>query len=233
MFKCKTKTTLSFLAIFVTLLLAGCLDIPDEPNLERQVGRVEVYILQDGISDSTLLKINPSDTASLEVSVYPRQYKKELSFQWFYLDSDSKDTSSIAKGNSYTIVPNKKKIPNLLKATDNENNSLYVKFEVIVNTAPVLSDKTVPADGDTLYGNLHTSFKFEWETKDSETDHADINHTFILDGQQINIGALTTIYQSEISSGKHTFSVIATDHYGDSDTLDTRTFYVLDTLGGI
>ena len=219
--------------LFTLIPLAGCLDIPDAPSDSRQVERIGISVSQEN-SDSTLLKIRPGDTATLNTEIYPRQYRSDLSFQWIYVDSLSRDSSILGRKDKYGISPEAiDSIPNVLKVTDSEGNSQTIAFHVIVNTPPSFSEESTPADQDTLYGNSRSSFLFQWETSSNDEFLDDvIYHTLILDGNAKDVGKLTQVYQSGFSEGKHTFCVIATDAFGDSDTLETRTFYVLDTLGG-
>lgn len=243
MYSQRTKTTLRLaasmpvrLVVFCFVLGAiftGCLDIPTEPSSKRQVEYIKVYLAQTDAADSSILKVRPNESATLNVDVYPRQYRTGLTFQWLYVDSLRKDTSTIGQGNKFTIKnTSKSKIPNVLKASDQEGNILLEPFLVIVNTPPVFKDKATPAPNETFYGNSQTSFFFHWEAEDDDKN-AIIQYIVIFDEQQVNVGTLNQIYQSGFSEGKHTFGVIATDNHGDSDTLFTREFFVTDTLGGI
>jgi hypothetical protein len=223
-------------AVFVVVALAllGCLDLPDAPNESQYVERVDVFLFQEGNQDSTLLKIRPNDSSEVRVVVYPRQYRKQLSFQWSRVIGDS--SYVLGEGSEYTIAPNtdRDKIPNELQVMDEAGNSLKKDFEIFVNMEPILSSTTIPANEDTLYGNTHTAFLFKWKSYDNDSfDDGKLEHTLIIDGVNHPVGRLTEIRQSGFNEGQHSFQVIVFDTFGDSDTLAPMTFYVVDTLGGM
>ncbi|OWU99478.1 hypothetical protein B7994_10860 [Fibrobacter sp. UWR2] len=220
--------------VFACMLFAGCLDIPDKPNTESQLESIDVVVLQAGKEDSTLLKIRPNDSSEVRVVVYPRQYRKQLSFQWSRVIGDS--SYVLGEGSEYTIAPNtdRDKIPNELQVMDEAGNSLKKDFEIFVNMEPILSSTTIPANEDTLYGNTHTAFLFKWKSYDNDSfDDGKLEHTLIIDGVYHPVGRLTEIRQSGFNEGQHSFQVIVFDTFGDSDTLAPMTFYVVDTLGGM
>lgn len=208
----------------LSFILFGCLDIPTKPNTSAKIERINVYVEQVNSKDSTLLKINPNDSAKLHVDVYPRQYKNDLSFEWYI------DENVLGKESSYKIKKNIKNdsIPNKVSVTDSEGNRREISFSIIQNTPPSIDSDAIPASGDTLYGNSKTAFLFQWNTNDEDYQKGDrISHTLIIDDKAYSVGALESIRQSGFTEGKHHFKVIATDSYGDSDTLKTHTFYVL------
>ena len=121
-------------------------------------------------------------------------------------------------------------LPNELKVTDEEGNSLLKEFEIAVNMEPMLSSATIPASNDTLYGNSHTSILFKWKSYDyDDFDEDRLEHTIIIDGLRYPVGHLSEIWQSGFEEGQHTFQIIVFDTFGDSDTLAPTTFYVADT----
>lgn len=222
-------------AVFTVALFAllGCLDIPDEPNTESQLEYINVILQQEGKEDSTLLKIRPSESSIVRATVYPRQYKSRLSFQWSRHTKDS--THVLGEGTEYVIEANagKSKIPNELKVTDEAGNFLTKNFEIFVNMEPSLSNNTIPAENDTIYGNKHSAILFKWYSFDNDSfDEDKLEHTLIIDGETYPVGRLTQIRQSGFGEGAHTFKIIVFDTFGDSDTLDPVTFYMVDTLGG-
>jgi hypothetical protein len=225
-------TSIAFFACTL-FALSGCLDIPDEPNTGHELESVEIVVLQAGKEDSTFLKIRPSDSSTVRASVYPRQYNKQLSFLW---SRQTKDTSYVlGEEQDYTIYANAglHQIPNALDISDEVGNSIHKEFNIVVNMEPAMEEKTVPADNDTLFGNTHTSILFKWKSYDNDDfDEDKLEHTLIIDGTTYPVGHLTEIRQSGFEEGPHTFQVIVFDTFGDSDTLGTRTFYVVDTLGG-
>ena len=222
-------------AVFIAALfvLMCCLDIPDEPNTESQLEYVSIIVQQEGKEDSTLLKIHPSESSIVRSTVYPRQYKSQLSFQW---SRHTKDSSYVlGEGPEYIIEAkaDKNKIPNELKVTDEAGNSLTKSFEIFMNMEPVLNKSTIPAPNDTLYGNKHSAILFKWYSYDNDSfDEDKLEHTLIIDGQTYPVGRLTQIRQSGFNEGAHSFQIIVFDTFGDSDTLAPVTFYMVDTLGG-
>lgn len=215
------------------LALQGCLDIPDEPRIGTELERIDVFVLQEGSSDSTLMKIRPTDSSIVKASTYPRQLKNSLTCHWLRIKGDS--STVIGEGFEYGIPanPNKNNIPNAVEVIDEVGNSFLKKFDIVVNLRPVLETNTIPAHGDTLYGNTSTSIKFKWSSYDSDSfDENRLNHILILDGVSYTVGHLTEIMQSGFDEGPHTFQVIVTDSFNDADTLSEKTFYMVDTLGG-
>lgn len=218
---------------FALFALLGCLDVPGDPNTERELDHVEIVVLQAGKEDSTLLKIRPSDSSIVRASVYPRQYKNVLTFQWSRQTRDT--TYDLGEGQDYTIYANagKNTIPNTLKVIDEVGNSIQKDFSITVNMEPVMEETTIPAMDDTLYGNTHTAILFKWRSYDNDSfDEDKLQHSLIIDGVSYPVGKLTEIRQSGFDEGEHTFQVIVFDTFGDSDTLAPTTFYVVDTLGG-
>ena len=218
----------------VFFALLGCLDIPDEPEVGTELERIDVFLIQDGNPDSTLLKIRPNDSAVVRASAYPRQLKKRLSYHWLYKAGES--STVLGDDPEYTIpaYPEKKDIPNSLEVTDEIGNSVSLDFKIVANMRPVLDSVTTPADGDTLYGNTHTSILFSWYSEDTDTfDWRTLDHTLIIDSVPYSVGRLTEIRQSGFTPGAHTFQVIVRDSYGDADTLPEKTFHMVDTLGGL
>jgi|GEM_PF-689785 hypothetical protein len=222
-------------AVFAVAALAllGCLDIPDDPQTSQEIESVSLYILQEGSQDSTLLKIRPGDSAVLGAQVYPRQHKKDLSFRWVLRTSVG--DSVLGSEAVYTLpaFANELSLPNLLILEDRVGNSQEIPVSVIVNTPPTLSQKTEPADGDTLYGSENTAVLFKWKSSDSdESDFKQLSHTLVIDSVRASVGSVTEIMQSGFAEGKHTFRVVVYDSYGDADSLSEKTFYMLDTLRG-
>ena len=228
-----SRFTSGAVLVFVLFLLVGCLDIPDEPNTKRSLESVDIVVLQAGTDDSTLLKIRPNDSSLVRASTYPHQLKTDLSFHWLFKTADS--TTVLGEGIDYPIPPytDEKDIPNALEVSDETGNSILLEFNIVVNMRPTLDSLTIPADGDTLYGNEHTSIRFAWKSVDSDSfDWRLLNHTLIIDSVSYSVGRLTEIMQSGFKPGKHMFQVIVKDSFGDADSLPARTFYMVDTLGG-
>lgn len=222
-------------AVFAVAALAllGCLDVPDEPAEGIYLERLDIFVFQDGTADSTLLKIRPTDSSTVKVSTYPRQLKNSLSCRWLLVKKDSSFT--IGEGFEYIIPANTKsnEIPNAIEVTDEVGNTVRKDFAISVNMPPQLEPETTPADGDTLYGNENFSVRFKWRSSDSDSfDENRLEHTLVIDNISYSVGNLTELQQSGFSEGRHSFSIIVKDSFGDADTLPAQTFYMVDTLGG-
>ena len=222
-------------AVFVVVLFAllGCLDIPDEPEIGLELERIDVFVFQEGNLDSTLLKIRPNDSSVLSAATYPRQLKNQLTFHWLYKSGDS--TTVLGEGLEYPIpaYSETEDIPNAIEVTDEVGNSAMLEFEIVVNMRPKLDTETIPADGDTIYGNEHSSVRFAWKSSDSDSfDWRLLDHTLIIDDIPYGVGRLTEIMQSGFKPGEHKFQVIVQDSFGDADTLPEKKFFMVDTIGG-
>ena len=216
---------------FLGLFLVGCLDAPDYPKDIRPVESIIVMVKQSHNDYSTTLKVNPSDTATITASITPKKIEDEMTYEWFYETDGQKEL--LKRGQQYSFYPTRsdKNIPNKLIVTDGDDNKLVFDFTIIINTAPVLSDSTIPADGDTLYGTKESAFLFEWYSFDMDYSNGDtLFHTLEIDGKPYEVGTLQQVKQSGFKPGEHIFRIIVTDLYNDSDTLAYKKFYVVDTL---
>ncbi|WP_405322920.1 hypothetical protein [Fibrobacter sp.] len=219
--------TIALLGVF----LAGCLDAPSDPDDLQPVESVSIKIKQDKGDYSTVLKVHPSDSATILATVEPEKLQKDLSFKWYYT-FEGKD-SLLQKGEQFTFYPSRSEstIPNKLIVSDKEGNKQTYEFSVIINTAPVLSDSTIPVNGDTLYGTKESAFLFEWYSLDMDLANGDtLFHILEIDSTQYDVGTLMQVKQSGFKAGKHSFRIIVRDLYGDSDTIAYKSFYVVDTL---
>lgn len=230
------RVVLAFAMMAFLAILAGCLDVPDYPDSAREIEYINVYAVQKGVSDSLALKIHPSDSATLKIDVYPRQYKKELTFEWFGqgFTADTTELNSLGTGEKFGISPNTSPffIPTKLVVRDKQGYAKTISFKVAVNSPPQMDSETKPAKGDTLYGNQSTSFLFKWNSSDPDLfDGDNLSHTLVIDGIRYNLGSILSIRQSGFSEGEHRFYVVVTDSYNDSDSISPRKFYVVDTLG--
>lgn len=212
-----------FLPVAAAFLLAACLDIPDTPEPQNTASHVTVYAVQKDNTDSTSLKIHPEDPATLKAVVHPRGLESELNFSW-YRDS------LLGSGVTFKIpaYPEEDEIPNRLVVKDDEGNSVSSDFEITVNSPPAFTEDFFPAQGDTLYGTVRTSFTFSWKAHDNED--ASLDYILELDTTHYYVGALEKIQQSGLRAGIHLFQVIVKDSEGDTDTLPLVKFYVVDTL---
>ena len=226
------RTILPFLLAitFFGLFLAGCLDAPNDPEDLQPVDAVSIMIKQHDSDYSSTLKVNPSDSATIRVSVVPKKFENDLTYEWYYENEGKK--KKLKRGKQYSFHPQSNDlIPNKLIITDNDNNKNSFDFTVIVNTPPVLSDSTIPADGDTLYGSKKSAFLFEWFSNDMDLSNGDsLFHILEIDGIRYDVGTLLQVKQSGFKAGKHKFRIVVQDLYGDTDSLAYRHFYVVDTL---
>lgn len=203
--------------------LAACLDVPHEPSSYRRVSSIEVHTIQNGVEDSTLLKVNPNDSVQFVAVVKPKAAKDELAYYWY------NDGELIDSGRTLTVNPRfALNIPEILVVKDKGENEREIEIHIVMNSPPELSQKTTPADGDTLFATSTSPVTFRWIATDEDSD--DLNNVLIIDGTRYPVGELNEVQQSGFKPGEHTFEIIVTDPYGDADTLPERTFYTIDTL---
>ena len=216
---------------FFGLFLAGCLDAPNDPQEPQTVESINILVKQKSNDFSTVLKVNPSDSATVKAEVVPEKFNDELSFEWFYANT-SKD-SLLVKERTYSFYPNRsgEGLPNKLIVSDKEGNQKTYDFSIVINSPPELAKTTTPANGDTLYGSVESAFLFEWYSGDMDLSNNDtLFHILEIDGKQYDVGTLLQVKQSGFKAGEHTFRVIVHDLYGDADSLALKKFYVVDTL---
>ncbi len=227
----RSISPLFVVASFLALFFASCLDAPDYPDSPKSVESINIKIQQKNDSFETVLKVHPSDSATIKAYVTPENFTEDLSFEWFYT-TVNKD-SLLHRGTSYTFYANRSGdgLPNKLFVSDKEGNNQTYDFSIIINTPPVLSDSTTPANGAKLYGSETSAFLFEWYSQDMDLNNGDtLFHILEIDGKQYDVGTLLQVKQSGFKAGEHTFRIIVRDLYGDADTLAPKKFYVIDTL---
>lgn len=216
--------------VFAALSFHGCLEVPDAPDNPPEIDNISVYVKQKGVSDSSALKISPKDSATLKVNVHPRQYRKELSFEWFC------KSKSLGTGDTYVIKPltSKDDIPTQLTVYDPLGSARDIPFTVIVNTPPRMLALLSPAAKDTLYGDASTAFPFKWMAIDDDLDYGDeLHYTLVIDKNRYELGTLTEIQQSGLVPGTHSAYVIVTDSHGDRDSIAAQKFFIADTIGSL
>lgn len=220
-------------AILMGALLVACLDIPDAPNTSSVITGASVVVEQFGKQDSTLRKINSNESSALIAKVRPSKYKDDVSYYWYNDQEliDSGRTFPISSKNALAGQTNPNRIPNKVVIHDQDGNSIEREFTVIINAPPMLSETTIPSDGDTLIGDSHTAFLFKWSSSDNDRNQL-LEHVITIDHTNYAVGELNEIRQSGLAKGKHSFRVIVTDPLGDSDTTSIRTFYVKESSGG-
>ena len=203
--------------------MGACLDVPSEPDTSGKVQTVKVHALQYDKIDSTALKINPNDPATLITAVSPSNKANDLQYIWYNNDIP------LGSGRSYDILPNASinetiLVPNTLVVIDKENNSQTFTFTVVMNYAPQLDKTTIPSQGETIVAEKNSPVQFQWKSTDSNDDI--LTHILEIDDNRYNVGNLTKVFQSGFDPGEHQFRVIVTDSYGDADTLDWVHFKV-------
>ena len=219
------------IASFFGVFFAGCLDAPSDPQAAEPVESISVLVKQKDNDYTTILKVNPSDSATITAKVTPEKFQDEIAFEWIH-STDTKD-SLLERGRSHSFYPKRSSsaMPNKLIATDKEGNKQTYDFAIVINTPPVLSDSTIPVNGDTLYGLPESAFLFEWYSMDMDINNGDsLFHTLEIDGKPYDVGTLQQVKQSGFKAGEHKFRIIVNDLYGDSDTLVYKKFFVVDTL---
>ena len=218
-------------AIFLGVFLVGCFDVPDYPQEFQPIESINIKVKQKGNAYSSVLKVHPSDSATVIAEVIPEKFQNDLSYEW--IQSSTGNDSLLGRGSSYSFYTGStnKSIPNKLTIIDKEGNRQTQEFAIIINTPPVLADTTIPANGDTLYGSVESAFLFEWYSMDMDLYNGDtLFHTLEIDGKQYDVGTLLQVKQSGFKAGEHRFRIIVRDLYGDTDTLPQKHFYVVDTL---
>lgn len=213
------------LALTLGGLFVACLDTPSDPDTSGRVESIKVHIVQNDKVDSTTLKINPRESATLVAAVYPSEAIDNLDFFWYY------DETILGIGKTFSVSPDEDYvIPNALLVADAENNTKKVEFNVIRKSAPSLGMETIPHEGDVIEADEFAPIQFHWSAKNSSKEKL----TFILeiDKTQYNVGSLTRVSQSGLSVGDHSFRVIVFDTYGDSDTLKWVNFTITDPTTG-
>jgi hypothetical protein len=103
-----------------------------------------------------------------------------------------------------------------------------LNFEITVNSPPAFTEDFFPAQGDTLYGTTRPAFTFCWKAYDNED--ASLDYILKIDTTHYHVGALEKVQQSGLHAGIHLFQVFVKDSEGDTDTLPSVKFYVIDSL---
>lgn len=212
-------------------LFSACLDIPETPGDNQNITSVEVFAKQFDKTIEVPIKLNSDDSAELIAEVTPNTHKKNIKYYWYNEEEllDSGSTYVISTTYMASTVFSKVFIPNRLVIKDNEGNTLETTFTIIVNNPPQVSSQTIPANGDTLYGNSHTPFLFSWQSIDRNEEESLLN-ILEIDGIRYNVGELHQVMQSGLTEGKHTFRIIVEDSMGDRDSTILQEFLVIDTL---
>ena len=219
---------LSSLAVLSAgIVFSACFEVPDAPDESQSVKRISVYVEQGGKIDSTLLKIHPYEPAEICAIAHPDDFSENLKFGWYRegVDSLFGDESKfhIQKNASGDMLPN------MLVATDPQGNSIVSRFEIVINSPPEIDSVVSPQPSDTLYGNRNTSFLFEWSSHDMDDEN--FTHTILIDDEPYAVGDFNSVRQSGFVEGEHTFQVVVTDNYGDSDSSAVIEFFVKEERG--
>ena len=220
------------LALVAGVLFSACLDVPHAPNDVQKISSVNIFAKQFDETIEEPLKINSTEQAELIAEVTPSRFKNKVKYYWFNDDEilDSGATYTISTTYMASNFLSRKFIPDRLVIKDSEGNSLETAISVKVNNPPQILAETIPADGDTLYGNSHTPFLFSWTSYDRD-DGKGLNNILEIDGIQYNVGELQQVMQSGFNIGVHSFRILVMDSLGDKDSTAIQEFLVLDTLG--
>ena len=220
------------LALAAGALFSACLHVPHAPSDANKITSVNVFAKQFDETIEAPLKINSTESAELIAEVTPSKYKNKVKYYWYNGEDilDSGDTYTISATYMASSFLARNFIPNRIVIKDNEDNSLEATFTVNINNPPQILDETIPADGDTLYGNSHTPILFSWTSFDYD-DGKDIDNILEIDGIKYNVGDLQQVMQSGFIEGRHTFRILVKDSLGDKDSTAKQEFFVIDTLG--
>ena len=231
------KNNRRLLNICLTLVagsfFAGCLDIPETISDSHKIVKIDVLVKQFGETSPEPLKLNSSEKAELIAEVIPSNEEDEVKYYWYSEDEllDNGKTYAVSTNFMASSFISKKFIPDKLVVEDREGSTLEKEFTIIVNTPPRLSKKTIPADGDTLFGNSQTPFIFSWLSIDNDEDEQ-LQNVLEIDGTRYQVGELNQVLQSGFSEGSHSFRILVEDNLGDKDSLPMQEFFVIDTLEG-
>lgn len=219
------------LAFAAGVLFSACLHVPHAPNDVQKISNVSVFAKQFDEAIEEPIKINSNEQAELIAEVTPSKYKNKIKYYWYNDDDilDSGATYTISTTYMTSSFLSKNFIPNRLVIKDEEGNTLETTFSVNVNNPPQILAETIPADGDTLYGNSHTPFLFSWQSFDRDGSKG-LENVLEIDGTQYQVGELQQVMQSGFGEGRHTFRILVTDSLGDKDSTDKQEFFVIDAL---
>ncbi|SHK53253.1 hypothetical protein [Fibrobacter sp. UWEL] len=218
------KSIYTFFTLCISLGVCGaltaCLDVPSEPSSSGKAKSVSVYVVQNSVTDSTLLKINTQDSAKFVAQVKPSKYEDQLTYTWYH------DDDKLASGISYTDqFLLEEDVPNRVVVKDKEGNTLESNFTFILNTPPRLSATMIPADSTVFTIGEKQSIEFKWYYYDSD-DNDEITSYLTLDNEVYTLGSLSSIVQSGFSAGEHSFSITVVDKNGDKASSKMRVFFV-------
>ena len=218
------------LALAAGALFSACLDVPHAPNDTQKISEVSVFARQFDEAIEEPIKINSNEQAELIAEVTPGKYKNRIKYYWYNGDEilDSGATYTISTTYMASSFLSRNFIPDRLLIKDDEGNTLETTFSVNVNNPPQILAETIPANGDTLYGNSHTPFLFSWQSFDRDGSKG-LENVLEIDGVQYKVGELQQVMQSGFSEGRHTFRILVTDSLGDKDSTDKQEFFVFGT----
>lgn len=202
----------------ICVFLIACLETPDSPEVSSTTPEILICISQTDSSCTSPLQASPTEPFTLQANVFPSSAKSELSFKWISAKSETLKTGTPFKTDT-------SRVPDSLIVTDDNKNRLSFALDFIFDTAPVLNSKTVPANGDTLFGDSTTAFFFEYSATDADKGDS-LVYTLVLDSTEYFAGSMTTLYQSGLAEGEHAFRVIVQDVYGLKDSTDWIEFTV-------
>lgn len=208
-------------AMSLCTVLMACLDIPEEPSSSQKATKLFVSVVQEGIEDSTVLKINTSKAVSLVAHVSPSVPDGEITFVWYYNDEWMEEGSTYSSS-----MPSLDVLPNRLVATDQEGNVIETSFSVITNAPPRILSTIIPEDSSEFFIRENQPISFKWYVSDA--DDEPLENTIVIDGETYDVGTLTQVSQSGFTPGTHSFHIAVRDAHGDSDVSKDILFFVYD-----
>ena len=202
---------------------ASCAEIPGTPSLQGKATEIAVYVLQRNNEDSTILKINATESATLKAQVRPDNHESELTFFWY-----DEDDFLLGDGSTFFIEnPIIDDIPSRVVAKDKEGNTLEKALVFNTNTPPRVGSTFYPEDGEIFTISKYQTVTFKWYYTDLDDDSVEC--FLYIDDQVYNVGALTQVAQSGFTPGNHKFHIEVVDSYGDKSSTPERSFTVKDS----
>ncbi|MBP5247305.1 MAG: hypothetical protein J6Z31_05535 [Fibrobacter sp.] len=202
----------------ICVWIVACLEAPGSPEISSDTPEISICLFQADSSCGNPLQASPTDSFTLYAKVTPSSYTSKLSFIW-----KTSTEKTLQKGSQFSTDTSR--VPDSLIILDNYENRLAYALDFIFDTAPVMKKKTVPADGDTLFGDSTTAFLFEYFATDADKGDS-LFYTLVLDSTEYFAGTLTSVYQSGFAIGNHQYRILVEDAYGLKDSTDWISFTV-------
>lgn len=204
------------------IFLEACLEAPDAPNFAETSPRFSVCIARENAPCNAELQVSPADSFTIRVQTVPDSLQKKLRFLWVRIPNEI-----LFEGDEFSTDTSR--VPDSLVIADVQGNRLARELAFLFDTPPRLSQKTVPADGDTLRGNFSTAFRFAYSATDDDSDDT-IRYTVVLDSAVFDVGTATEFFQSGFSPGPHEFRIFVEDGFGLRDSTSRIRFFVAEDI---